>query len=204
MLCEKSKHVFEESCRLIPGGVNSPIRAFLELKRHPLVIEKGFRDSLQDVDGNIWIDYCMSWGALPLGHAHPKVVEAVCLQMASGSTFGTATPFELELASLIISHMPSIEKIRFVSSGTEATMSAIRLARAYSQKPKIIKFNGCYHGHSDALLVKAGSGVSFLPDSSSLGVTKESIAHTISLPYNDIKALRNAFQSFSDIGCILV
>jgi len=200
----KTASIFEESCQMIPGGVNSPIRAFLELKMLPLVIEKGSCDQLEDVDGNKWIDYCMSWGALPLGHAHPKVAEAVCHQMRQGSSFGTATRYEKELASCIISHIPSIEKIRFVSSGTEATMSAIRLARAVSKKPTFIKFNGCYHGHSDALLVKAGSGVSFLPGSSSQGVTDESISHTISLPFNDIKAFKDVMQSRSDVGAVIV
>ncbi len=201
---KKTRRIFEESCRLIPGGVNSPIRAFQEMNMLPLVVEKGSGEILQDVDGGSWIDYCMSWGALPLGHAHPKVAEAVCKQMMLGSTFGLATPFEKDLAALIISHMPSIEKIRFVSSGTESTMSALRLARAASGKPCIIKFNGCYHGHSDALLVKAGSGVNSLPGCSSLGVTQESIAHTLSLPYNDIAALKQAFKSRSDIGAVIV
>lgn len=201
---KKTRQIFEESCRLIPGGVNSPIRAFQEVGMLPLIAQQGSGDTVQDVDGNTWIDYCMSWGPLPLGHAHPKIVEAVSKQMALGSTFGLATPFEKELASLIISHMPSIEKIRFVSSGTEATMSALRLARAVSGKPCIIKFNGCYHGHSDALLVKAGSGVSSLPGCSSLGVTAESIAHTLCLPYNDIEAVKQAFKSRSDIGAVIV
>jgi len=201
---EKSRDVFEKSCLLIPGGVNSPIRAFQDLNMTPVVIEKGQGEFIFDVDGNKWIDYCMSWGPLPLGHAHPKIVEAVCNQMALGSSFGTATPFELELAELITSNMPSIEKIRFVSSGTEATMSAIRLARAASKKPVFIKFNGCYHGHSDALLVKAGSGVNSLPDSSSQGVTTESVSHTISLPYNDIEAVQEVFRCRSDIGCVIV
>lgn len=204
-LCiERTSHIFKESCCLIPGGVNSPIRAFLELKMMPIVVEKGFGEFLQDVDGNQWIDYCMSWGALPLGHAHPKIVEAVCKQMAFGSSFGTATPFEKDLAACIHFHMPSIEKIRFVSSGTEATMSAVRLARAVSQKNILVKFNGCYHGHSDALLVKSGSGVSFLPDSSSLGVTQGAISDTISLPYNNIKAVKELFRSRSDIGALIV
>ncbi len=201
---DKTRQIFEESCLLIPGGVNSPIRAFQEVDMLPLIAERGFGETVQDVEGHTWIDYCMSWGALPLGHAHPKIVEAVCKQMHLGSTFGLATPFEKDLASLIISHMPSIEKIRFVSSGTEATMSALRLARAASKKPCIIKFNGCYHGHSDALLVKAGSGVSSLPGCSSLGVTEESIAHTLSLPYNDIEVVRQTFKSRSDIGAVIV
>lgn len=200
----KSKEVFEESCKVSPGGVNSPIRAFLELQMLPLVVEKGYGETLQDVDGNLWIDYCMSWGALALGHSHPEVVDAVCRQMHSGSSFGVTTSFEKDLASRILSHMPSMEKIRFVSSGTEATMTAIRLARAASKKPTLIKFNGCYHGHSDALLVKAGSGVNFLPGSSSEGVTEGSIANTLSLPFNDVEAVKHAFKTRSDIGAVIV
>jgi glutamate-1-semialdehyde 2,1-aminomutase len=201
---EKSRDVFEKSCHLIPGGVNSPIRAFQELNMTPIVVEKGSGEYIFDVDGNKWIDFCMSWGPLPLGHAHPKIVEAVCNQMSLGSSFGTATPFELELAELITKNVPSIEKVRFVSSGTEATMSAIRLARAASNKPAFIKFNGCYHGHSDALLVKAGSGVNSLPNSSSLGVTPESVIHTICLPYNDVEAVKELFKARNDIGCVIV
>lgn len=200
----KTERIFEESCDIIPGGVNSPVRSFRELDMIPLFVERGFGDKIQDPDGNEWIDYCMSWGALPLGHAHPKIVAAVQKQVLLGSTFGIATPMELEMARTVISHLPSIEKIRFVSSGTEATMSAIRLARAVSGKMVLIKFNGCYHGHSDSLLVKAGSGVSSLPSSSSLGILKESISYTLSLPYNDITAFKKIMESRSDIGVVIV
>lgn len=199
-----TEKIFQKSCQSIPGGVNSPIRAFLELQMLPVVIKKGVQDKIEDVDGNSWIDYCMSWGALPLGHGHPRVVEAVCSQMAQGSSFGTATPFEEELAFCIKRQMPSIEKLRFVSSGTEATMTAVRLARAVSQKPVLVKFNGCYHGHSDALLVKAGSGLNFLPGASSLGVTQEAVQHTVSLPYNDLASVKSLFASRSDIGAVIV
>ncbi|MBX9923801.1 MAG: glutamate-1-semialdehyde 2,1-aminomutase [Rhabdochlamydiaceae bacterium] len=200
----QTQYIFEESCRLIPGGVNSPIRACHELKMLPLQIEKGSGEIIYDIDGNHWIDYCMSWGALPLGHAYPKVVEAVQKQMALGSSFGIPTPLEMQMAREIIALMPSIEKIRFVSSGTEAVMSAIRLSRAISGKPCLIKFNGCYHGHFDPLLIQAGSGVTELANSSSLGVTKETIAHTISLPYNDCESVKEAFRLRSDIGVVIV
>lgn len=200
----KTEKIFKESCRLIPGGVNSPVRAFRELDMIPLFVEKGFGDKIQDPDGNQWIDYCMSWGALPLGHAHSNVVNAVKDQVMLGSTFGIATPVEVDMARMIVSLMPSIEKIRFVSSGTEATMSAIRLARAVSGKMTLIKFNGCYHGHSDSLLVQAGSGVTSLPQSSSLGISRESIAHTLSLPYNDISTFKKTLHSRSDVGVVIV
>jgi glutamate-1-semialdehyde 2,1-aminomutase len=199
-----TQQIFEESCRLIPGGVNSPIRACHELQMLPLQVAKGEGETIYDIDGNRWIDYCMSWGALPLGHAHPVIVEAVQKQMSLGSTFGIPTPMEMEMAREIISLMPSIEKIRFVSSGTEAVMSAIRVARAVSKKPCLIKFNGCYHGHFDPLLIQAGSGVTGLPHSSSLGVTQETISQTISLPYNDCKAVKEAFSLRSDIGIVIV
>lgn len=200
----QTQHIFEESCRLIPGGVNSPIRACHELKMLPLQVQKGSGEKIYDIDGNEWIDYCMSWGALPLGHAHPAVVEAVQKQMALGSSFGIPTPLEMNMAKEVVSLMPWMEKIRFVSSGTEAVMSAIRLSRAISGKPCLVKFNGCYHGHFDPLLIQAGSGVTQLPQASSLGITKETIAHTISLPYNDLEAVKKIFQARSDIGVVIV
>jgi glutamate-1-semialdehyde 2,1-aminomutase len=199
-----TEQIFTKSSLVIPGGVNSPIRAFLGLNMPPLITEKGSGDIITDVDGNTFIDYCMSWGALPLGHAHPKVVRAVKEQMAKGSSFGTATTLEKKIAEKITKHLPSIEKIRFVSSGTEATMSALRLARGYTGRPRFIKFNGNYHGHGDPFLVKAGSGVSFLPGSTSAGVPISSIQHTLSLPYNDSLAVKEAFASFNDIGAIIV
>jgi glutamate-1-semialdehyde 2,1-aminomutase len=200
----ETEKLFQESCRWIPGGVNSPVRAFQELAMLPLIVKKGKEDKIEDVDGNCWIDYCMSWGALPLGHAHPQVVKAIQEQAMEGSTFGIATALELEMAKKVVSHIPSMEKVRFVSSGTESTMSAIRLGRAVSGKSVLIKFNGCYHGHSDSLLVRAGSGVSALAESSSLGILKESVLHTLSLPYNDIETFRNVMRSRSDIGVVIV
>ncbi len=199
-----SEALFEESKKIIPGGVNSPIRACKELGMDPLVVVKGEAEYIEDIDGNRWIDYCMSWGALPLGHAHPRVVDAVCKQMTQGSSFGIVTPFEKDLALAIIEQMPSLEKIRFVSSGTEATMSALRLARGYTKKSVIVKFHGCYHGHFDALLVSAGSGVSLLPNASSLGVTKGTIQDTVCLPYNNEQAVKDLFAFRQDIAAVIV
>lgn len=195
---------FAKACDLIPGGVCSPIRAFLELSMLPLIVKKGEEDKVFDIDSHAYIDYCMSWGSLILGHAHPKVVKAVCDQMALGSSFGITTLLEQELAEKIRHHMPSLEKIRFVSSGTEATMSALRLARGYTGKSCFIKFNGNYHGHADPFLVQAGSGVSFLPTASSLGIPEEVIADTLSLPYNDIEAVKKAFLERKDIAAVIV
>ncbi len=199
-----TKEVFEKSCLKIPGGVNSPVRAFTSLEMTPLIVERGKGDTIVDVDGNCFIDYCMSWGALILGHAHSRIVDRVQRQMELGSSFGIATVIEKQMAEKISLHMPSIEKIRFVSSGTEATMSALRLARGFTGKSKVIKFNGNYHGHADPFLVKAGSGVSFLLNSSSLGVPKGAVEDTISLPYNDIEAVKRAFREHSDVGVVIV
>lgn len=199
-----TEKVFLESCLKIPGGVNSPVRAFTSLEMTPLVVAKGKADSITDVDGNEFIDYCMSWGSLVLGHANPTVVEKVQKQMELGSSFGIATLIEKLMAEKISSHIPSIEKIRFVSSGTEATMSALRLARGFTGKTKVIKFNGNYHGHADPFLVQAGSGVSFLSNSSSLGVPKGAIEDTISIPYNDVEAVRSAFIRYKDVAAVIV
>ena len=200
----RTKQVFEESLRVMPGGVNSPVRAFKEVGLSPLVVERGKGDTIYDLDQNPYIDYCMSWGALALGHAHPSVVQAVELQMQKGSSFGLPTRGEKELAEKLIAHIPSIEKIRFVSSGTEATMTAVRLARGYTGRSRLIKFIGNYHGHADPFLIKAGSGVSSLPESSSLGIPLESIQNTLCLPYNDPEAVRKAFREYKDIAAVIV
>ena len=186
---------------MIPGGVNSPVRAFKELDILPIVVERGIGDQLIDVDGNSYIDFCMGWGALILGHAHPALIKSVHAQILNGSYFGTITLSEQQLASAIIRQMPWIEKLRFVSSGTEATMSAIRLARAITGKKKIVKFIGNYHGHHDQLLVQAGSGLSTLP--SSKGVPSELIQHTLSLPYNDVSAFCQMLNEESDIAAVI-
>ena len=200
----RTKEVFHKSLALLPGGVCSPVRSFQELQMTPLMVERGEGDSLWDVDGNRLFDYCMSWGALPLGHAHPKVISEVTKQLALGSSYGANTPLEVEMAQKIHVHLPSIEKVRFVSSGTEAVMSALRLARGYTGKKRIVKFNGNYHGHCDPLLVQAGSGLSLLSKASSLGVLEEVVQFTVSIPYNDIEALQRVFAKYSDIAAVIV
>lgn len=202
----KSLEIFKESLSVIPGGVNSPVRAFPGLDMTPLVVASGRGDTIRDVDGHSYIDYCCSWGALILGHAYPAVVDAACKQIAQSSSFGIITPYEEKLASSIIKHYPSVEKIRFTNSGTESTMSALRLARGYTNRPYIIKFNGNYHGHVDDLLVQAGSGVTNLtPASSSKGILDQAIQYTLSLPYNDIEGCRNVLrQRGHEIAAVLI
>lgn len=196
----KGRTIFERSLEVIPGGVNSPIRAFIGIGIDPLVVEKGKGDIITDVDGRTFIDYCMSWGALLHGHAHPKIVQRVIDRVKVGSSFGIATEVEEKLARTIVMGIEGVEQLRFVSSGTEATMSAVRLARGYTSRSVVIKFNGNYHGHSDGFLVKAGSGVSQVSnDSSSDGVPREVVKSTLSLPYNDAetftKVMRDPFYS---------
>ncbi len=202
---EKSKALFEKAQKLFPGGVNSPVRAFRSVGGTPLFIEKGEGPFVFDADGKKYIDFCGSWGPLIHGHAHPDIVKAITTTAAHGTSFGAPTRLENELASLIIENHKGIEKMRFVSSGTEAVMSAIRLARGYTGKNKIIKFEGCYHGHSDALLVKAGSGLVTLGNSSSAGVPKSFVNETIVLPLNSEKALEEAYKKFpDDIACVII
>lgn len=190
---------------MIPGGVNSPTRAFPGLDMTPLIAARGEGAVVWDADGHPYIDYCCSWGALILGHCHPAVVEAATDQMQRGAGFGMATPIELLIAQKIRRHLPSLEKIRFVSSGTEATMSAIRVARGYTGKDKIIKFEGHYHGHSDGLLIKAGSAVVQInPEASSKGVPVDFVRHTVCLPFNDLKAVRDYFRKHDDIAGVII
>jgi len=192
----QSEAVHARACKVIPGGVNSPVRSFKGLGIPPMIVESGAGDTIRDVDGNKYIDYCLSWGPLILGHAHPKVVAAACEQMGKGSSFGIATEVEEKMATKIVSLLPSIEKIRMVNSGTEATMTAMRLARGYTEKHKIIKFTGHYHGHSDSLLIQAGSGVrSINPIATSKGVNPAVIADTICFPFNDFNAVRSFFHT---------
>jgi glutamate-1-semialdehyde 2,1-aminomutase len=190
-----SRQVYEDMCSYIPGGVNSPARAFRGVGLTPLIVSHAKEDIIYDIDGYSYIDFCNSWGALILGHSDDQIIEAVYEQIRRGSSFGVSTEIEGMLAKKIVSLMPHIEKIRFVSSGTEATMSAIRLARGYTGKDYIIKFSGNYHGHSDSLLVRAGSGL-FIGKtvSDSLGVPQSVIDNTLSLPYNDIEALEHCFS----------
>ncbi|HLH37150.1 MAG TPA: glutamate-1-semialdehyde 2,1-aminomutase [Alloacidobacterium sp.] len=190
---------------LLPGGVDSPVRAFRAVGGHPPFVVKGEGAYLWDADGNRYIDYVGSWGPMILGHAFPPVVEAIQKAVADSASFGASTPSELDLADLVISAYPSIEKLRFVSSGTEATMSAIRLARAFTGRDFIIKFEGCYHGHSDGLLVKAGSGVATFGIPGSAGVPDEVARFTLALPFNDISAVEAAFAAHrGQIACIIL
>ncbi len=201
----KSEALFARSRKVIPGGVNSPVRAFGAVGGTPVFIAQAKGSRLIDVDGNSYIDYVGSWGPMILGHAHPQVIEAVQQAAAEGLSFGTPTEREAELAELIIEAVPSVQKVRFVNSGTEATMSAIRLARGFTGREKVVKFAGCYHGHSDLLLSQAGSGViTFgLPDTP--GVPKEAVRATLTAPYNDTAALEKLFAEFGgEIAAVII
>lgn len=195
---EKSRELYEKAKTYFPGGVNSPVRAFKSVYGTPLFIQKGDGCFVWDADGNQFIDFCGSWGPLILGHNPAKVREKVIETMQNGMSFGAPTALENELAELIIKNNKHVEKIRFTSSGTEAVMSAIRLARGYTKRDKILKFEGCYHGHSDSLLVKAGSGLVTFGETSSLGVPKSFAEETIVIPLNDTEALTQAFAQFKD------
>jgi glutamate-1-semialdehyde 2,1-aminomutase len=197
--------LFERAKALIPGGVNSPVRAFRAVGGTPRFIRRAQGAYLWDVEGTRYIDYIGSWGPMILGHGHPAVLEAVRAAAAQGFSFGAPTERELELAEEIIRHVPSIEQVRLVSSGTEAGMSAIRLARGATGRARIVKFEGCYHGHADALLVKAGSGLATFGHPTSAGVPAEVVQHTLVLPYNDVAALEQAFDVHGkDIACVMV
>lgn len=195
---EKSAALYEKSKTYFPGGVNSPVRAFKSVYGTPLFIQKGDGPYIWDADGNQFIDFCASWGPLILGHNNPKIREKVTEVMQSGMSFGAPTALENELAELIIKNNRFVEKIRFTSSGTEAVMSAIRLARGYTGRNKVIKFEGCYHGHSDSLLVKAGSGLVTFGETSSAGVPKAFADETIVIALNDKQAITEAFSQFKD------
>jgi glutamate-1-semialdehyde 2,1-aminomutase len=201
----KSIELFAEAQKLLPGGVNSPVRAFRAVGGQPLFIRKGEGAYMHDVDGNRYIDYVLSWGPLILGHAHPKVVAALQEAVLNGSSFGAPCPQEVELARLVTEMMPAIEMVRFVNSGTEATMTALRLARAYTGRTKIIKFQGNYHGHADMLLVQAGSGVATLGLPDSPGVPASTVADTLTVRYNDLEGVEELFGTFpGEIAAIIV
>lgn len=205
MTYEKSIAAFTEAKKVMPGGVNSPVRAFKSVNMDPIFMKSGKGATITDIDGNTYIDYVLSWGPLILGHAHPEVVAAIQKSAESGTSFGAPTLLETELAELVIDRVPSIEMVRMVSSGTEATMSALRVARGYTGRSKILKFEGCYHGHADSLLIKAGSGVATLGLPDSPGVPESIAKNTITVPYNDLESMRLAFQEFGDdIAAVIV
>ena len=191
--------------KVMVGGVNSPVRAFKAVGGDPLLMEQGRGSKLFDVDGHAYTDYCLSWGALILGHAHPEVVKAIQKAVKKGVSYGTTTRPEIEIARFIVQHVPSVDMVRFVNSGTEATMSAVRLARGFTKRNKIIKFDGCYHGHSDDLLTMAGSGVSFLAASSSQGIPNAHIQDTLSLPFNNTQTLINTIERYhEELACVIL
>jgi glutamate-1-semialdehyde 2,1-aminomutase len=201
----KSRALQKRAEKLIPGGVNSPVRAFRAVGGDAPVITRGRGPCLTDADGNEYIDYVGSWGPLIFGHAHPAVVKAIQEAAAEGTSFGATSPREAELAELVKRAFPSVERMRFVSSGTEATMSALRLARAFTNRKYIVKFEGCYHGHADALLVKAGSGLATFGIPGSAGVPEEATQFTIALPFNDPAAIKQAFKKFAKkIAAVIV
>ena len=200
-----NEELFTSAKRHIPGGVNSPVRAFAGVGGTPIFISRAKGSKMYDTNGRAYIDYVGSWGPMILGHAHDKVIDAVKKAADDGLSFGAPTPFETTMADLICEIVPSIDLIRMVSSGTEATMSAIRLARGYTGRDKIVKFEGCYHGHSDSLLVKAGSGMLDIGEPTSKGVPADFAKHTITLPYNDIDALKTCFAKFGEeLACVIV
>ncbi|MFH1017178.1 MAG: glutamate-1-semialdehyde 2,1-aminomutase, partial [Pseudomonadota bacterium] len=197
--------MFDSSKKLIPGGVSSPVRSFNAVGGEPLFIERGKGSKIIDADQQEYIDYVMSWGPLIFGHAHPEILGKISKVLERGTSFGAPTGFELELAKLICDAFPSIEMVRFVNSGTEATMSAIRLARAYTDRKYILKFEGCYHGHVDSLLVRAGSGVATQATPGSPGVLQEVTQFTLSVPYNDLSTTRRALEVYPrDVAAIIV
>ncbi|MGQ9629025.1 MAG: glutamate-1-semialdehyde 2,1-aminomutase [bacterium] len=201
----RSQSLWEEAQKYIPGGVNSPVRAFGAVGGNPIFIDRAYGSKLRDVDGNEYIDYVLSWGPLILGHAHPQVVRAVQRAMERGTSFGAPTEGEIALAEMIVEAFPSIELVRLVNSGTEAAMSAIRLARGFTGRDEIVKFDGCYHGHADSLLVKAGSGGETFGIPNSLGVPADLARHTIALPFNDIEAVRGVVErEYKSIACVIV
>ncbi len=201
----KSEKLFERACKVIPGGVNSPVRAFKAVGGDPLFIEKGDGVMITDADGNEFIDYVASWGPLIFGHAQPKIIETIKSYAAFGTSFGAPTRLEVTLAEMLVDAVPSLQMVRTVSSGTEAVMSAIRLARGHTGRDKIVKFEGCYHGHGDSLLVKAGSGVLSLGLPECPGIVADLAKNTKTLPYNDLEKVRELFDEEGDeIACLIV
>src|SRR5271166_2866320 len=200
-----SREIFEQAEKVLVGGVNSPVRAFRSVGGEPLIIERGSGQFLYDADGNQLLDYVCSWGAMLLGHAHPAVSAAIADQAQRGTSFGVTTELELQLASLITRAVPFIEKVRFVSSGTEATMSAVRLARGVTKRDLIIKFEGCYHGHADSFLSQAGSGLATLGIAECPGVPQALAELTLNVPYNNLDAVERMFLQHKDkIAAVII
>ncbi|MBZ7929279.1 glutamate-1-semialdehyde 2,1-aminomutase [Campylobacter molothri] len=199
-----NKKAFEQACKIIAGGVNSPVRAFSNVESEPRFIDHGKGAYIVDIEGNSYIDYVQSWGPLLFGHCDKDIQKACQNALKKGSSFGAPTLLETELANLVLSDFPHLDKIRFVNSGTEATMSAIRLARGFTKKNKILKFEGCYHGHSDSLLVSAGSGAATFNTPSSLGVLNEIAKFTLVAKYNDIQSVKELFAQHQDIACVII
>ncbi|MCX8026860.1 MAG: glutamate-1-semialdehyde 2,1-aminomutase [Thermodesulfovibrionales bacterium] len=205
MKTTNSKRLYKKALSLMPGGVNSPVRAFKSVGGNPIFISYAKGCYLYDVDGNHYIDYVLSWGPMILGHAYPTVTKAIKDAISNGTSYGAPTEKEIELATLIKKAFPSIEKIRMVNSGTEATMSAIRVARGFTKRDKVIKFEGCYHGHADGLLVKAGSGATTFGVPDSLGVPDDYARNTITLPYNNLEIFRKTIENnYKEIACVIV
>ena len=202
---QKSRELFKEAEKYLVGGVNSPVRAFKSVEAEPLFISKGKGSRIWDIDGNSYIDYVLSWGPLILGHSNDKIINAIKEISNYGTSFGAPTEIEVKMAKAVIEAVPSIEMVRFVNSGTEATMSAIRLARGYTGRKKIVKFEGCYHGHVDSLLVSAGSGVATFGIPGTPGIPEELANLTIVLPYNDIEKVEEVFKKYGDeIACVII
>lgn len=202
---QRSKRFFSEAQKYLPGGVNSPVRAFKAVEGEPIFIAKAQGSKMWDVDGNEYIDYVLSWGPMILGHGHPRVVEALKAAVENGTSFGAPSELEVKLARMISEAMPSMEMIRMVNSGTEATMSAIRLARAYTNREKVLKFEGCYHGHADSLLIRAGSGATTLGIPDSPGIPQDFIKHTLIAPYNDLEGVKKIFtKEGGHLACVIV
>ncbi len=200
-----SERLFEQAKKYIPGGVNSPVRACRSVGCSPIFIERAQGSNIYDADGNEYLDFVCSWGPMILGHANPLILKAVTETAALGTSFGASTSREIDLASMVVEAVPSIEKVRFVNSGTEATMSAVRLARGYTGKKVVVKFDGCYHGHADSFLVKAGSGVITLGIPGSPGVPEDIVKNTVSIPYNNLEVLETTLRDSSlDIACVII
>lgn len=201
----KSEELFSRAREVIPGGVNSPVRAFKTVESNPVFIDRGEGPYIYDVDGNRYIDYVLSWGPLILGHAHPEVVQNLHKAVFKGTSYGAPTRLETELAEIIVDALPAVEKVRMVNSGTEATMSALRLARGYTGRCKILKMSGCYHGHNDSLLIEAGSGPATLGNPGSPGIPESFARETIVVPYNDFESVEKAFAVYgSDIAAVIL